>query len=276
MPRDCHQTQSWQTEGADRTVARVSPETPDGIRRLMPRSRASGCAVWRVWAASRLVPPAERAPQACALRVPSTSPMPLASPRHSAHAPERPAHAPAPTISWHQPSQLPGAATPAITTSTLARNLRRATNVLGDAALHDGSDLGGARAPADGDVDLDRERPLVLGDPHASMSSGAVDESRDAVDLACGVCRIGGEDVVRDDRVLHHAQLRWSIRRLTTGRQMPDRTSSTACRSTSSVTSGRAKNRNGTNVVPVPGETCIVPAGVRYSPRRSGLGGGQA
>ena len=31
MPRDCHQTQSWQTEGAERTVARVRPETPDGI-----------------------------------------------------------------------------------------------------------------------------------------------------------------------------------------------------------------------------------------------------
>ena len=33
------------------------------------------------------------------------------------------------------------------------------------------------------------------------------------------------------------------------------------CCSTSSVASGRAKNRNGTNVVPSPGETCIVPPG---------------
>ena len=37
-------------------------------------------------------------------------------------------------------------------------------------------------------------------------------------------------------------------------------------RRTSSVTSGRARYRNGTNIVPVPGETFIVPAGVSYTP----------
>ena len=34
-------------------------------------------------------------------------------------------------------------------------------------------------------------------------------------------------------------------------------------RSTSSVASGRAPKRNGTNVVPSPGDTCMTPAGLR-------------
>jgi hypothetical protein len=39
-----------------------------------------------------------------------------------------------------------------------------------------------------------------------------------------------------------------------------------AVRSTISVTSGRAHNRIGTKVVPVPGETCMTPPGVSYTP----------
>ena len=77
------------------------------------------------------------------------------------------------------------------------------------------------------------------------MPPRAVDELVDALHLARGVRRIRREDVVRDDGVTFHA-----------GQSSPGR------RRTSSVTSGRAKNRNGTNVVPVPGETCIVPASV--------------
>ena len=38
----------------------------------MPQSRASGCTIWRVWAAPGPAPPAWRAPQSRALRVPST------------------------------------------------------------------------------------------------------------------------------------------------------------------------------------------------------------
>ena len=47
------------------------------------------------------------------------------------------------------------------------------------------------------------------------------------------IARIPGEHIGRDDGRLHHAD-----------------------RTTSSVTSGRAKSRNGTNVVPRPGDTC--------------------
>ena len=63
--------------------------------------------------------------------------------------------------------------------------------------------------------------------------------------------RIGGiprEDVGGDRRLASHTLDR------------------TAVLSTSSVASGRAAKRKGTNVVPSPGETCITAASVRYAP----------
>ena len=63
-------------------------------------------------------------------------------------------------------------------------------------------------------------------------------QARDSLHLERRITRVPSKDVVRDERRLHHAD-----------------------RTTSSVTSGRAKRRNGTNVVPRPGETCsqVVP-----------------
>ena len=81
-----------------------------GLRWLMPRSRASGCAIWRVGDASaRAAPgiwlqpdPGSRAGRAlrdgrAAPRRPALRPL-------SRRAPERPAHAPETAISRHQPS----------------------------------------------------------------------------------------------------------------------------------------------------------------------------
>ncbi len=70
----------------------------------MPRSRASGCAVWHAWAASPRLRPAKPAPAGPALRPADRSPLPpaAASARHG--TPDMPANAPERTISWHQPS----------------------------------------------------------------------------------------------------------------------------------------------------------------------------
>jgi hypothetical protein len=73
------------------------------------------------------------------------------------------------------------------------------------------------------------------------------DEAVHAVDLARRVGRVAREHVGRDDD----------------GPPLPDLR-------TSSVTSGRAKKRKGTNVVPRPGETWSVTPPARYSPRSSG------
>ena len=94
-------------------------------------------------------------------------------------------------------------------------------------------------------MELERERALGLGHADAAVAPGPVDELRHPVDLERRIGRVGREHVVRDDRVAFHAIVQSSVAR----------------RSTSSVTSGRAKNRNGTNVVPVPGETCMTAAG---------------
>ena len=83
----------------------------------------------------------------------------------------------------------------------------------------------------------------------------ALDEPAHAVDLARRVRRVAREDVAGDDA--------WP--------------SITAWRcSTSSVASGRAKKRNGTKVVPSPGETCIVAAGAPVDARRVARAGARA
>ena len=97
--------------------------------------------------------------------------------------------------------------------------------------LHLGADRAGVRAPLQHQVELDADAPLVAGDLHA-----LADEVANAGHLARRVGRVGREDVGRDQGLaLHYSDLR-----------------------TSSVTSGLAKNRNGTRVVPSPGETCSV------------------
>ena len=77
------------------------------------------------------------------------------------------------------------------------------------------------------------------------MAALSVDELADAVDLERRVCRVRREHVARDHRVALHP-----------------RESRSAAEARDSVTSGRAKKRNGTNVVPVPGDICIAPAAV--------------
>ena len=69
-------------------------------------------------------------------------------------------------------------------------DLRHAPDVLGHAALDGRPDVGRARPPPDRDVDLERERAFVVGDPYAVVPPRAVDEVDDAVDLARGVRRV--------------------------------------------------------------------------------------
>ena len=77
-------------------------------------------------------------------------------------------------------------------------------------------------------MDIDLYGAIAAGD-----LGGVTGETGHAVHLERRVARIAREHLVRDDRCLHYAD-----------------------RTTSSVTSGLAKSRNGTNVVPRPGETC--------------------
>src|SRR5207249_8634044 len=63
-----------------------------------------GCAIWPVWAAPGQRRPAEPGPAGRPLRAVAPAPMLRASPPARRRAPERPAHAPVQTISWHQPS----------------------------------------------------------------------------------------------------------------------------------------------------------------------------
>ena len=78
-------------------------------------------------------------------------------------------------------------------------------------------------------------------------------EAGDALHLERRITRVAREHVVRDDRGFHYAD-----------------------RTTSSVTSGRAKRRNGTKVVPSPGETCSRVARTRRRPRRRARAGARA
>src|SRR6266511_596545 len=65
------------------------------------------------------------------------------------------------------------------------------------------------------------------------------------------------------DALVTHARRRLERR---AGQSCDSRAHPGPC-STSSVASGRAAKRKGTNVVPSPAETCITPPGRRYSPR---------
>jgi hypothetical protein len=78
-------------------------------RWLMPRSRASGCVIWRVQAAiARTRAAYPRTESERALRDGRAAPRRPASPPLSRRALERPAHAPEEAISWHQPSSSCG------------------------------------------------------------------------------------------------------------------------------------------------------------------------
>ena len=71
----------------------------------MPRSRASGCAIWRVRAASARAEAVPRPPPGRALHDGRAAPGRPASLSLSRRAPERPAHAPETAIPWHQSSR---------------------------------------------------------------------------------------------------------------------------------------------------------------------------
>ena len=89
------------------------------------------------------------------------------------------------------------------------------------------------------EMQLDRDAAVVPDhDPHGPVPGQvAADERMHAVDLERRVGGVAREDVGRDAGVtFHHADSRIS-----------------------SVASGRAKNRKGTNVVPSPDETCSTP-----------------
>ena len=106
------------------------------------------------------------------------------------------------------------------------------------------------------EVQLDRDDAVLFVDLDAVVPRTRVPSTSPCtpVDLERRVGRVAREHVRRDERVPFH-QADCCSRGAGAGR------------STSSVTSGRAKNRNGTNVVPVPGETCITPPAARVEPR---------
>src|SRR5438477_435193 len=70
----------------------------------MPRSRSTGCALWRVWAAPVPTPAARRRPRSRELHPVRPSADALHRRTSCRRAPERPEHAPGRTIPWHQPS----------------------------------------------------------------------------------------------------------------------------------------------------------------------------
>src|SRR4051794_10829583 len=125
----------------------------------------------------------------------------------------------------------------------LRPDVGHALEVVADAALDVGRDGLHVRAVVDDHVHLD----LVARDACATTLLGV-----HAPHLGCRVGRVPPEHLGRDVAVaFHHA---------------PDLR-------TSSVASGRAKKRNGTKVVPSPGETCIVVAPRRKRPSAYGARG---
>ena len=124
-----------------------------------------------------------------------------------------------------------GAPTRSTTTSTEPTlHVRHALDVLRDALLHLPRDAVRGSAPRELDVDVDLDRAVGARD-----LGGVAREAGDALHLERRIPRVAREHVVGDDRSFHYFD-----------------------RTTSSVTSGLAKRRNGTNVVPSPGETCSL------------------
>ena len=115
------------------------------------------------------------------------------------------------------------------------------------------------RSPLDGEVQLDGDRAVLLRDPHAPVTvERALGEAGHAHDLTSGVRGVGAEELRRDDRVALHQHPVYAPAAPRAGARYAVRADR---RRTSSVTSGRANRRNGTNVVPVPGEMCMTPPG---------------
>ena len=119
--------------------------------------------------------------------------------------------------------------TSSTTTSTdVGLDVRHLHEVLDHALLHLGGDLGDVRSVVDDHVHLDVQAVHACTAPLLGVHAGHF--RRRVRDVA-------GQHVGRDHAVAFH--------------QFLDRR-------TSSVASGRAKKRNGTKVVPRPGETCIT------------------
>ena len=118
--------------------------------------------------------------------------------------------------------------------------------VVRNVRLHLGSDGTRARTPRDRYMELDPDLWSSPRDTDAVVPvQRAADEPVHAGHLERRVSGVAREHVGGDDGMsFHQANLR----------------------RTSSVTSGRAKNRNGTKVVPRPGETCSVTSSSRYRP----------
>ena len=105
---------------------------------------------------------------------------------------------------------------------------RHAPEVVGHALLHLARHRIRARPPFE--LEMHDDVCLLR---RARDLSGVPGQARNACHFQRRVTGVPGEHIGRDDGSLHHAD-----------------------RTTSSVTSGRAKSRNGTNVVPRPGDTC--------------------
>ena len=132
------------------------------------------------------------------------------------------------------------------------REVGHLREVLGHPLLHGGADRGHVGAPVDREVELDGHRAVLVHHAHPAMPGhGALDEPAHARRSPGRRRRRSSPSMSAE--MTECPSIRDSLRR---------RQPAAGERSTSSVTSGRAKNRNGTNVVPVPGEMCSVPAGV--------------
>jgi hypothetical protein len=144
----------------------------------MPRSRASGCASWRVRAASARTQAAQRPGVGRALRDGRAAPRRRASPPLSRRAPARPAHGPELAIPWHRSSSGEGGirtleAGFSPPNALAGRRLQPLGHFSGGA--QDIGRSGGVREPA--------ERPVVERAPAARLT-GLGDRSPTAIDRA--------------------------------------------------------------------------------------------
>ena len=121
-----------------------------------------------------------------------------------------------------------------------------AAEVLAHALLDAPADRRDRRPPLRDEVQLDAHGAVLARHAHGMLPrQRTVREPSHSVDFPRRVRGVAGEDLGRDRRLTGHS-----------GQVSPVSASS-------SVASGRAAKRNGTNVVPSPAETCIVAAALR-------------
>ena len=131
-----------------------------------------------------------------------------------------------------------------ITSTVAGWEIRHAPEVLGHPLLHRASDHGRIDPPVDGQVELEGDDAVGVRHLDAVVPRAVpLDEAVDALDLERSIGCVAREDVRRDERVAFHQGDCCSPR----GAEHELR----------HLRSGEAAG--GTNVVPVPAETCSTP-----------------